>query len=96
MAFSLVGQLLFIINFHNELVKIKSILFKNLFPYSLIDTVIRNFINKKFSPKGKSPQKDDDQQVIVYCLPYLGNLSFGIRNNINKLIKSHYPEIQLA
>ena len=41
------------INFHNELVKIKHILAKKCYPSSLIDNVIKKFLNENFPPSNK-------------------------------------------
>ena len=83
------------INFHNELLKIKHILANNCFPSALVDGVIRKFLNERFSPSNKPPVPEQSKQRIVFCIPFLGHLSFKLRNNITKLIKSHYPDIKL-
>ena len=53
---------------------------------------IFNFLNLQYilhtKPKEGKPR-------ITCCLPFLGNRSFRIRNNINKLIKAHYRDIQV-
>ena len=83
------------INFHNELVKIKHILAKNCYPSSLIDNVIKKFLNGRFSPSNKPLNSDRNKLCVVFCIPYLGQLSFRLRNNINKLMKCHYPDLKL-
>ena len=83
------------INFHNELVKIKHILIDNCHLLTLIDNVIKKFLNERFSPSNKPPISEQSKQHTVFCIPFLGHLSFKIRNNINKLIKPHYPDTKL-
>ena len=82
-------------NFHDELLKIKLILAKNCYPSALVDNVIRKFLNERFSPSKKPPVPEQNKQRIVFCIPFLGHLSFKLRNNITKLIKAHYPNVKL-
>ena len=83
------------INFHNELLKIKHTLAKNCYPSSLIDNVIKKFFNERFSPSNKPLNSDRNKLRVVFCIPYLGQLSFRLRNSINKLMKCHYPDLKL-
>ena len=83
------------VNFHKEIVKIKQILLANCFPGSLIDKVICNFLNLQYILHTKPKDKGEGKSRITCCLPFLGNRSFRIRNNINKLIKDHYRDIQV-
>ena len=82
-------------NFHDELLKIKLILAKNCYPSALVDDVIRKFLNERFSPSKKPPVPEQNKQRIVFCIPFLGHLSYKLRNNITKLIKAHYPNVKL-
>ena len=43
------------INFHNELIKIKHILINDFYPSTLIDNVIKKFLNEQFSLSYKPP-----------------------------------------
>ena len=48
-----------------------------------------------FSPSKKPPVPQQNKQRIVFCIPFLGHLSFKLHNNITKLIKAHYPNVKL-
>ena len=62
----------------------------------MIDNVIRKFLNGRFSPSNKPHNIEQSKHRMVFCIPFLGHHSFQIRNNITKLIKSHYPDVKLA
>ena len=47
-------------NFHEEVVRIKKILTENCFPKSLIDHIIKKFLDRQFRP---SPLKEADNKV---------------------------------
>ena len=67
---------------------IKYILCDNCFPKSLIDKVIRIFLYKEVdNKKDKVSSRADDKQHFLFCLPFLGQYSFRIKHNINKIIK---------
>ena len=83
------------VNFHKEIAKIKQILLANCFPGSFIDKVIFNFLNLQYILHTKPKDKVEGKSRITCCLSFLGNRSFRIRNNINKLIKDHYRDIQV-
>ena len=38
---------------------------------------------------------EEDNSIIIFCLPYLGHFSFRMRNNLTKLLKTHYPNIKV-
>ena len=83
------------VNFHKEIVRIKEILRANCFPVTLIDNVIRNFLNRQYIPCNKPKDKNEDKPRIICCLPFLGKRSFRIRNDITRLIKTHYLNTQV-
>ena len=68
---------------------------KNCYPSSLIDNIIKKFLNERFSPSNKPLNSDRNKLRVVFCIPYLGQLSFRLRNNINKLMKCYYPDLKL-
>jgi len=47
------------------------------------------------SPTSKLLNSEQSKLCIVFCIPYLGQLSFKIHNNSTKLIKRHYPDTKL-
>ena len=53
-------------NFHKELCNIKAFLHDNRFPKSLIDRIIRTFLNNQFSKNRKTPSQTDDKQRILF------------------------------
>ena len=58
-------------NFHDEIVRIKEILFKNCFPRALTDRIIKSFFDKRFAPRPPAPQ--EAKTALLLCIPYLGN-----------------------
>ena len=57
-------------NFHEEVVRIKKILAENCFPESVIDRIIKEFLDRQFRP---SPPKAADNKVpLLFCIPFLG------------------------
>ena len=72
--------------FHLEVVKFKEIFRKNGYPSSLIDTCLKNFLNKVFIKKvlvDTVPQRD--YRIV---LPYLGPLSNKIQRQIKKIFQN--------
>ena len=68
-TFTLLFQTLSIVSdfsgFHSEICHLKEILKKNAFPIKLIDSCIKNFLNKRFTEK-PATLKD-----LVIVLPFL-------------------------
>ena len=69
---------------------IKSNLIKNAYPPSLIDKVIKNYLDYKFS--SNQNQLKDTPDVQYFKLPYIGNLSHHIKNKLSKLCKEFCKE----
>ena len=55
-------------NFHDEIVRIKEILFKNCFPRSLTDRIIKSFLDKRFAPRPPAPQEAQNGPIILYTI----------------------------
>ena len=75
--------------FHHEIDKLKSILYKNSYPRDLINKCIKEFLDKILTPKpvvSTVPKKD-----LIIALPYLGKLSLQIRTRINRIMKNKLP-----
>ena len=72
-------------SFHNGKENIKSNLIKNIYPPFLIDKVIKNCLDHKFS--SNKNQLKDRSGVYYFKLPYIGNLSHHIKNKLLKLCK---------
>ena len=66
--------------FHTEVIHLKEILRKNVFPIKLVDNCIKNFLNKKFlhTPVTLTVKKKE----LFIVLPYLGNLSCALRTRL--------------
>ena len=77
-------------SFHNDIENIKSNLIKNAYPPFLIDKVIKKYLNYKFS--SNQNQLKDTSDVHYFKLPYIGNLSHHIKNELSKLCKEFCKE----
>ena len=77
-------------SFHNDLENIKSNLIKNAYPPSLIDKVIKKYLDYKFS--SNQSQLKDTPDVHYFKLPYIGNLSHHIKKKLSKLCKEFCKE----
>ena len=77
-------------SFHNDIENIKSNLIKNAYPPSLIDKIIKKYLNYKFSCNPN--QLKDKSDVHYFKLPYIGNLSHHIKNKLSKLCKEFCKE----
>ena len=75
-------------NFHIEIVKIKGILLNNCFPRSLVDSVIRSFLNKQYSQNSKSSIDADIKHTVIFCLAFLRPFSNRIKMSVSKLFKN--------
>ena len=61
------------IKFHNEIDKLKHILYKNSYPRDLVDKCIKEFLDKV--PASKPVVSTVPKQNLVIALPFLGKLS---------------------
>ena len=77
-------------SFHNDIENIKSNLIKNAYPPSLIDKVIKKYLDYKFS--SNQSQLKDAPDVHYFKLPYIGNLSHHIKKKLSKLCKEFCKE----
>jgi hypothetical protein len=75
--------------FHQEIVQLKSYFANNKFPLALFDSVLSTFLNKKHTTV---PEVNSVSKLIKYVkLPYYGNQTFQIRNEIQKVLKENFP-----
>ena len=63
----------------------------NGFPSFLFNKILRNFLNNKFSPNKSVATVPKDKRYIK--LPYLGHISFGLRKQLNNILKESFPQI---
>ena len=78
-------------SFLNDKENIQSNLNKNAYPSFLIDQVIKEYLNYKFSTK-QNQSKDTTSGVHYFKLPHIGNLSHHIKNKLSKLCKEFCKE----
>ena len=77
-------------SFHNDIKNIISNLIKNDYPPFFISKVIEKYHNYKFSTNQN--QLKDTSDVHYFKLPYIGNLSYHIKNKLSKLCKEFCKE----
>ena len=77
------------IKFHNEIDKLKRILYKNSYPLDLVDKRIKIFLDKILVLK--PVVSTEPKQNLVITLPFLGKLSLQIRTRINCIMKNKLP-----
>ena len=77
-------------SFHNDIENIKSNPIKNAYPLFLIDKVIKKYLDCRFS--SNQNQLKDKSDVHYFKLPYIGNLSHHIKNQLSKLCKEFCKE----
>ena len=75
--------------FHSEVCHLKEILKKNAFPIKLIDSCIKNFLNKRLTEKPVTLTAKKRDLVIV--LPFLGKLSLDLRTHLRNSISKNLP-----
>ena len=77
-------------SFHNNIEKIKSNLIKNAYLPFLINKVIKNYLDYKFS--SNQNQLKDKSDVHYFKLPFIGNLSHHIKNKLLQVCKEFCKE----
>ena len=77
-------------SFHNDIENIKSNLIKNAYLPSLIDKVIKKYLDYKFS--SNQSQLKDTPDVHYFKLPYIGSLSHHVKKKLSKLCKEFCKE----
>ncbi|MCP4351129.1 MAG: hypothetical protein GY795_37160 [Desulfobacterales bacterium] len=94
LVYTLVGRLYNICSsytqFHKEVVLLKSILARNGYCMSFIDSVLRKFLNRIYRSTLPVPVPSDRKTVFI-VLPYCGVSSLQIRTRLVSLCKKHFP-----
>ena len=75
--------------FHSEVCHLKEILKKNAFPIKLIDSCIKNFLNKRLIEKPVTLTAD--KKDLVRVLPFLGKLSLDLRTRLRISVSKNLP-----
>ena len=78
--------------FHFEIDHLKTILIKNNYPLNLIDSCIKSFLNKLYTPKVVVPNVPRN---VFVKLPFLGSTSFQIRKKLQKLLSDKLTSCNL-
>ena len=76
--------------FHSELLNLKKLLLNNGYPDTFLDSCIRVFLDKLFSPPTRN-SNTPDKTVLNFSLPFTGSHSLQIRTQIAKLCSSAFP-----
>ena len=61
----------------------------------LIDRVVRSFLDRIFSGKGKKHMVKDDKPTLCFSTPFLGPGSLDLKSPISRLTKQCYPSYKL-
>ena len=77
--------------FHEEVMRLRSILAKNSYPLEFVDQCVNAFLNKKY----KRPVHTVEKRTEMIVLPYLGKLSLEIRNRLKKYVNKHVSNCKL-
>ena len=77
-------------SFHLEVENLREILKKNSYPSGIIEQFIRSFLNKLHVPKKVIPTVPKRELFIV--LPYLGTLSFNLKQKLRACFKNSLPQ----
>ena len=64
-------------SYHCELQDLKQVFSRSGYPFSLIDSCIRTFLDKIFSPK--PPVYSCSKKILFFCIPYTGQHGSQIR-----------------
>ena len=75
--------------FHSEVCHLKEILKKNAFPIKLIDSCIKNFLNKRLTEQSVTLTAEKNDLVIV--LPFIGKLSRDLGTRLKNGISKNLP-----
>ncbi|XP_020906008.1 uncharacterized protein LOC110244161 [Exaiptasia diaphana] len=81
------------IRFNEDLKNLKHILQRNLFPSSLIDKCIENYLNNIFIARPDTQKVD--QETRYYKLPYIGHFSKIAQIKLDRLVKQHCKNINI-
>ena len=71
-----------------EVINLKELLGKNVFPINLVDSCIKNFLNKKFL---HTPVAMAVEKKIFIAVPYIGNLCIATRTYLQNSINKNFP-----
>ena len=77
-------------SFHSEVEFLKTILRKNGYPLQIMDSIVREFLNKKFGNGVGKPATVPRKRFII-VLPFMGGVSLDVKKNIKALFMRYIP-----
>ena len=48
---------------------------------------------KKYEDKAKEKVPENEKDIVIFCMPYLGHYSLQVKDKLDKLIQRCYPNI---
>ena len=80
--------------FHLDISNLTKTLRKNLFPFSVIENVVRKFLNNYFtSDSSQSVARKDN--CLYFKLPYIGPFSIITKRRIKKLVNTFCSDLEI-
>ena len=79
------------VTFDQEVQYLQNYFFNNSYPTNAFYNIVRSFFNKKYAPQ--TPIITVPKDIRYIKLPYLGNLTFDLRNNLDRILKDAYPQV---
>ena len=79
---------------HDEIQKLKSILKKNQYPESIIDTVVKKFIYSVYTIQ-RLKKTELPKKTFQIILPYLGTVTGKIEKDIQKALRTYLPNCKI-
>ena len=80
------------ISFHHETSFLKNYFINNKYPAHIFDKFLKYFLNSKLDPPTPVHTAQKDTKYVK--LPYLGPVSFEIRNSLKNTLRTSYPQIK--
>ena len=80
-------------SFHEEILKIKKILSENCFLKSIVDRIIKSFLDKQFCSK-KPVSNSEDRRTVLFSLPFLCQFSLQVKTKLVKFLRQCYPDVR--
>ena len=78
---------------HAEFVKLKDLLLRNGYPVRLIDSLIKQFLDKRWS---SSPSVPIVEKLHIYlCIPFTGKHGLDLRTRMHKLLRDRFPQLSV-
>ena len=79
-------------NFHKEIQFLESYFVNNLFPRYVFNNILKKFLNSKY--RTKTTSMNVDRQSLYLCVPFIGEQTENLINQLSNLITKFYPQIK--